>query len=298
MTLEYKAYAKINWYLAITGRRNDGYHTLQMLNSRINLFDQMWLTKSNKLSLEIIGNEPLVADNNNLIIKAAKALSTYVNKPLPCQIRIDKKIPVGAGLGGGSANAATTLHALNRLYSLHLPLEALEKIGLTLGADVPFCLQSTPCKVEGIGEILEPISFAHDQYLIIIKPEQSLSTKKVFSRVNLKNLKPSNMNNAIEALKNNDLKRLSQTLRNDLQPLSQALCPEITKALADLTKSGAHFAQMSGSGSSVYGVYKSSERAKITYRDLQKRYNNVYLSTAFGGALPTWSKDLEEIRGD
>jgi 4-diphosphocytidyl-2-C-methyl-D-erythritol kinase len=287
MTLQVKAYAKINWYLAVTGRRHDGYHTLQMLNSRISLYDKMWFTKSDSLSLEIQGQSELVAGGDNLIIKAVNALSAYANKPLPSKIRIQKNIPMGAGLGGGSADAAATLHAMNTLYDLQLPREALEEVGLQLGADIPFCLQNTPCKVEGIGEVLQPVALQHDQHLVLIMPRQSLSTKEVFSRLRMESLPPGDVDSAIKALENNRLEQLASCLRNDLQPISEALCPEISSALLALQKSGAIFAQMSGSGSSVYGVYESKDRAEKAFHSLQKQFGSVYLATAFGGSLPT-----------
>jgi len=234
--------AKLNLFLHITGRRDDGYHLLQSAFMLIDWSDTLHfeVRKDGLISREDLSWE-LPADD--LCTRAARALQQFTQCPLGAHIGINKSVPAQAGLGGGSSDAASTLLALNRLWNLNLPLEALLKIGLSLGADVPFFLNGRHAWVEGIGEVMRPISIPKARFLVL-KPHQGLETKAIFGSP--------------------WLKRDSETAtiagfaadafgfgRNDLQAVAQNLCPGVTQALKWLASQGL-IGRMTGSGSAVF----------------------------------------------
>ena len=178
-----KAYAKINWYLYVKGKRPDGYHDLDMIMQHIDLHDDLYIENlsDNELRLGITGSDALSISDDNLIIKAARMLQTHSGTTQGAYIRLEKRIPIGAGLGGGSADAAAVLTGLNRLWGLNYTLHQLQQIGLHIGADVPYCLEPSPAIVSGIGEQVQKVDFQQEAWLILLKPEASLSTKDVFA---------------------------------------------------------------------------------------------------------------------
>ena len=234
--------AKLNLFLHITGRRPDGYHLLQ---SAFVLID--W---SDTLHFELrkdglISREDLTWDlpPDDLSTRAARALKQHTQCPLGVHIGMKKCVPAQAGMGGGSSDAASTLLALNRLWKLHLPLETIVKIGLSLGADVPFFLYGRHAWVEGIGEIMTPIAIPHARF-IVTKPVQGLDTRAIFNSPMLeRNSEPVIITGfAADALNFG---------RNDLQAVAQAFCPGVTQALEWLATLGLN-GRMTGSGSAVF----------------------------------------------
>ncbi|ART49228.1 4-(cytidine 5'-diphospho)-2-C-methyl-D-erythritol kinase [Acidovorax carolinensis] len=238
--------AKLNLFLHITGQRADGYHLMQSVFMLIDWCDT--------LHFELRHDGLVIRDDlgpalpaMDLTVRAAQALRQAANCDLGVHIGVHKKIPAQAGMGGGSSDAATTLLALNRLWNLHLPLSALEAIGLTLGADVPFFLRGHNAWVEGIGEIITPLENAHQlprARFAVVKPEAGLDTKSIFSDPNLKRDSDSATILGFAAAQYN-------FGCNDLQPVAQALCPEVTQALDWLESRGLH-GRMTGSGSAVF----------------------------------------------
>jgi 4-diphosphocytidyl-2-C-methyl-D-erythritol kinase len=240
--------AKLNLFLHITGQREDGYHLLQSAFMLIDWHDT--------LHFEVRSNHPISREDlltplpdDDLIMRAARALQTGSGTTLGAHIRVEKRLPAQAGMGGGSSDAASTLLALNRLWGLQLSLEQLTRIGLTLGADVPFFLSGHNAWVEGIGEKITPISLPRSRFLVV-KPHAGLETRAIFSAP--------------------DLKRDSNTAiitgfaanpfgfgRNDLQPVAQRICPDVTKALDWLDSLGLK-GRMTGSGSAVFACVPSS----------------------------------------
>jgi 4-diphosphocytidyl-2-C-methyl-D-erythritol kinase len=240
--------AKLNLFLHITGRRADGYHLLQSTFMLIDWHDTLHFELR---AQSHISREDLLAPlpQDDLILRAARALQTLGGTPLGAHIRVEKRVPAQAGMGGGSSDAASTLLALNRLWGLKLSLKQLTQIGLTLGADVPFFLNGHNAWVEGIGEQLTPLALPRAQFLVV-KPPTGLLTQAIFSAP--------------------DLKRDSNTAiitgfaanpfgfgRNDLQPVAQRLCPDVTQALSWLDSLGLK-GRMTGSGSAVFACVPAS----------------------------------------
>jgi 4-diphosphocytidyl-2C-methyl-D-erythritol kinase len=268
------AYAKINWTLDILSRFENGYHEMDMLMQPISLRDEIEIESDNRLSLEIAGDISLPNAADNLIIKAAKALQSATGTACGAKIHLTKNIPTGAGMGGGSADCAAALTGLNRLWRLNLSVGELADIAVELGADVPFCLYGGLCRAQGLGERLALLPLEKTYHLIIIKPEKALSTKAVFSRFDLneRQNRP-NTEAALRALQSGDLMLLRASLGNVLTPISQILCPDITRSLAALNRAGAQASFMTGSGNAVVGVFKDIPSRDSAFSLLKDTFN-------------------------
>ncbi len=277
--MELKAQAKLNWTLDITGKRTDGYHLLDMLMQPISLCDTLTIEESGSLSLHIEGNEALQTEPDNLALRAAQALQKAVGTQKGARIALKKHIPTGAGLGGGSADAAAVLKGLNGLWKLNLPLKSLQDIGLSLGADVPFCLAGAPMRVRGIGERLSPLAVGRTFELVLIKPCEGLSTREVFTRSD--GMTPLHPQTAavMDALALGDLPLLRASAANALLPAALFLRPELSAALEALSQAGAPFVSMTGSGAVVYGAFKTAAEADAAYERL-KTFDYPFLERA------------------
>lgn len=234
--------AKLNLFLHITGQRADGYHLLQSVFMLLDWCDQL---NFDVRTDGVISREDLtwVLPEDDLCIRAARALQQASQCPLGVHIGIRKSVPAQAGMGGGSSDAATTLLALNRLWKLDLSVEALTAMGLSLGADVPFFLGGHNAWVEGVGEKITPIAIASERF-VVVKPDAGLDTRLIFSDLSLK--------------RDTELATISGFAvnnfgfgRNDLQAVAQTLCPGVNQALEWLASKGLN-ARMTGSGSAVF----------------------------------------------
>ena len=234
--------AKLNLFLHITGRRDDGYHLLQSVFMLIDWCDTLHFDVDLQGEIQRIDlNTPLPADD--LIVRAARALQSASGTTLGAEIRIDKQIPAQAGMGGGSSDAASTLLALNKLWGLNWPITELVPIGLKLGADVPFFLYGYNAWVEGIGEQISPVPLPASRF-VVVKPNEGIETARIFSHPALER--------ATKTATISDFAVQPYDFgRNDLQPVAQALCPEVEKALEWLQSFGLK-PRMTGSGSAVF----------------------------------------------
>jgi len=234
--------AKLNLFLHITGRRADGYHLLQSAFMLIDWCDTLHveLRSDGRISREDLDT---ALPENDLIVRAAKALKAHTATPLGAHITVSKRIPSQAGMGGGSSDAASTLLALNQLWQLKLGVEALAQIGLLLGADVPFFVRGRNAWVEGIGEIMTPLELPMGRY-VVVKPPDGLETRLIFSDPELKR-------DTKTAIISGFAANASGFGRNDLQPVAQRLCPGVHSALSWLESRGLN-ARMTGSGSAVF----------------------------------------------
>ena len=273
-----EAYAKINWSLDITGIRGDGYHLMDMLMQPVSIADEISLTPSGSLSITTGGWPPSRADDSNLAFRAASALKKETDYPFGAAIHVQKRIPIGAGMGGGSSDAASVLIGLNKLWKTNLSGEQLERIGLSLGADVPFFIRGGLTRTRGIGEQLESLACAVNFWLIVIQPCPGLSTAKVFSlwRENDVRIRP-DTEKALQALEQGSVTELCAGIGNVLQPVSEQLRPQISAACQSLRSQGAVQALMTGSGSAVFGVFRSSSSAEKAYKSLQPHYKTIFL---------------------
>jgi 4-diphosphocytidyl-2-C-methyl-D-erythritol kinase len=246
--------AKLNLFLHITGRRDDGYHLLQSVFMLIDWCDTLHveLRRDGQLTREDLTTE-LPADD--LILRAARALQAHAAPGQGAHIGVAKHVPAQAGMGGGSSDAATCLLALNRLWNLNLPLYRLAQIGLKLGADVPFFLGGHNAWVEGIGEEITPVVLPPARFAVV-KPPEGLDTHLIFSATDLQRATPVAIISGFAAdSERHEAPNLGNKVfdfgQNDLQPVAQRLCPAVTDAIEWLGDQGLK-ARMTGSGSSVF----------------------------------------------
>lgn len=234
--------AKLNLFLHITGRRADGYHLLQSAFMLIDWCDTLHFERraDGRISREDLTT---ALPQDDLVVRAARALQTLTATPLGVHISIAKSIPAQAGMGGGSSDAASCLLALNRLWKLNLPLTTLTQIGLQLGADVPFFLSGQNAWVEGIGEKIQPLNIPKARF-VVVKPRAGLATNAIFND-------PSLIRDTGTAIISGFAAYPFDFGQNDLQPVAQKLCPDVTTALAWLSHQGLS-PRMTGSGSAVF----------------------------------------------
>ena len=232
--------AKLNLFLHITGRRENGYHELQSIFQLIDLFDWLEFTQTDDADISIDGLSNVELEQN-LIYKATKILKPYAKQPTGLKISIEKNIPMGAGLGGGSSNAATTLIMVNQMWQCGLNKTQLAELGVQLGADVPIFVHGKNAWAEGIGEHLTFIDLDQKQY-IVLKPDCFISTQLLFSQKTLtRNTKPTKF--CAYQIKPSDF-------RNDFEPLARSLYPEVDEAMQYLDQFG--IAKLTGTGACVF----------------------------------------------
>jgi 4-diphosphocytidyl-2-C-methyl-D-erythritol kinase len=244
--------AKVNLFLHVVGRRADGYHLLQSVFMLIDWCDRLHLERRSdgRIARDDLTPGDLPADD--LCVRAARALQQATGCPLGVQISLDKRLPSQAGLGGGSSDAATVLLALNRLWGLNLGRAELARIGLALGADVPFFIGGRNAWVEGIGERMTPLNLPAGR-LAVVKPPGGASTPDIFSSPALKRDSETATIQGFAANSSSDLGACMAFGRNDLQPVAQALCPEVGDCIDWLASQGLS-ARMSGSGTAVFAA--------------------------------------------
>ncbi len=274
--LRLTARAKINWSLDILGIRSDGYHEMDMLMESVALADELTFLPAETLTLTAQGTA-VPAGESNLIMKAARALQAATGCRSGAQVALTKRIPTGAGMGGGSADAAAALIGLNRLWHTGLPDAELREIGLSVGADLPFMLWGGLARVGGIGEVLLPRVPSGKASLVVVQPCLPLSTKEVFSAYDsLRGVRHPATDRAEAALLARDFQTLSTAAGNVLAQASEAARPQIAEAVAALYALGAPFASMTGSGSAVFGAFYNTEAALAAYRQLKKRWRRCW----------------------
>lgn len=260
--------AKINLFLDVCARRPDGYHDIESVMQTVTLFDRVEITKYDGAMGAQIGISCSVSavpsDERNIVYRVAKAFFTYVNIPMyHVDFFIEKKIPVEAGLGGGSADAAAAIIGLDRLYETKLSVEQMCEIGVTVGADVPFCIKKGTATAEGIGEILKSCPPMPDCAILIAMPAGSkISTAEAYRKIDsMENTPHATLADMLEALRTCDLEALSRVLYNKFE----AVTPEETGAASlreQMLSLGAVGARMSGSGPSVFGIFRTVAEAK------------------------------------
>jgi len=248
---EYLSPAKINIGLHIISKREDGYHNIETIFYPIKLFDRLIFSESNKF--EIVCSDPSIPnDERNLIYKAKQILSDYVQKDFKIKIELKKVIPAFAGLGGGSSNAAITLIALNEIFDLKLTQKELFDLSSKIGSDVPFFILNSPAYAVGRGEILTPLTeFKLNYKVLLIVPQIKISTAWAYS-----NFKSSTKQFDLSLIKNsNDFENFKNKITNDFEAIVFPVYPELQEIKNKLIELGASFALMSGSGSSIYGLF-------------------------------------------
>lgn len=276
------AYAKINLGLRVVGKRSDGYHDLQMFMVPIDLHDTLWIEEAPHPSIFI--NERLGPIEENLIYKIYFGLKKRFNVAKDASIFVDKVIPVGAGLGGGSSDAAATLRGLNQLWGLHLSLAEMIDIAGSYGSDIPFFIGSYPAYVAGRGELIQELQSSNTLDMVCIFPSYSLSTKEVFANHSSTSDEVM-IQTLLAAYQKRSVHEIGQHLFNDLTIAASAVAtshgyesPLRYQSL--LLEHGALASSMSGSGSTVFGLYEDKEAAKRACQTLQSQYPTLKIWTA------------------
>jgi 4-diphosphocytidyl-2-C-methyl-D-erythritol kinase len=267
--------AKINWFLRVTGRREDGYHDIYTLMQTINLYDTLsFELTSGDISIDIVSDSTLdIPPEKNLIYKAANLLKKTTGCQSGISVTLRKKIPVQAGLGGGSSNAATTLLGLNILWGTRLSVSELSEIGAGVGSDVPFFIHGGIAVAEGRGEAITAFdSVPKGLALLIVKPDYGVSTPAAYRGIrNYSRKDPELPSRLIDVLINRKYERLPELISNDLEEPVFYIHPELRDIKERLLREGADAALLCGSGSSVFGVYRTRTaalRASESFRTL------------------------------
>lgn len=250
---------KLNLFLHVVGRRPDGYHLLQTAFQFIDLSDELRFWKRPAGVIERIGEVPGVPADLDLSVRAARALAAVASKDVGVAIEVRKHLPIGGGVGGGSSNAATTLVALNRLWGLDLPPDALARLGLSLGADVPVFVHGRAAWAEGVGERLTPVDFPEPVFLLI-QPDVSVSTAEVFGAAELTRDSP------VLTIRG----FLTTGGRNDCESVVRRRFPEVAEALDWLGRHAA--ARLTGTGSCVFAAMPDEESARAALEALPRRW--------------------------
>ncbi|OPX45791.1 4-diphosphocytidyl-2-C-methyl-D-erythritol kinase [Ruminiclostridium hungatei] len=274
-----KAHAKINLSLDVLSRRDDGYHTLQMIMQTIQLHDTITLEKIPS-GVEIICEAPYVPDNSsNIAYKAAEAMLQQYNIQAGVKIEITKKIPVAAGLAGGSTDAAAVLKGINMLFELGIEPAEMMRLGKTIGADVPYCIMGGTALAEGIGEILTSLPPAGNIPLLLVKPRIGVSTAWVYKSLEVKKItgKP-DTKLLMSAISAGDISTLALNMKNVLESVTCKRFPVIENIKKDLIRHGALGSMMSGSGPTVFGIFEDVEKAEYAFDKLKNSKHECILT--------------------
>lgn len=262
-----KSYAKINLFLKVLGRRDDGYHDILTLMQRISLCDEMTFSKKNAGIIVKCPGSDLPEDEGNIIVRAAEALFSYAHHNGGVEITVAKNIPIAAGLGGGSSNAAATLTSLNEMMGLSLAQEELMEIGAKLGADVPFFVLGETAWASGIGDTLMVADGMPKMWYVLINPGFEVSTREVYENLKLGLTKDTIKYNMPRS---KPMSQIVDDLTNDLEEVSSRLHPAIPQIKECLRVHGALGSLMSGSGPTVFGIFKSKQSALKAEEKLRK----------------------------
>lgn len=265
-----KAMAKVNLGLDVVRRMENGYHEVRMIMQTVGLYDELTFEKAEEGISLYVDDTSLPADESNLVYKAA-ALTKRERPFSGVRITLKKKIPMAAGMAGGSSDAAAAFHGLNRLFSLGMGLEEMKRMGVQIGADVPYCIVGGTMRCEGIGEILTPLPEAPEAYLVIAKPDISVSTRYVYENLHVETVAHHPDIAAVEAgIRAGDLDGMCLMMENILETVTERKYPVIARIKELLRESGAVTALMSGSGPTVFGIFRTRRDAQAAYERMEK----------------------------
>ena len=258
------AMAKINLGLDVLRRRENGYHDVKMVMQTVNIYDTLDFVKKEEPGIVVkVDAMELPTDENNLIYKAAKLLYERCRMEEGVEITLTKRIPIAAGMAGGSTDAAAALVGINRLFNLGLTMDELKEIGVKIGADVPYCIEGGTALSEGIGEILTKLPDAPDCFVVVAKPEISVSTKYVYENLHANELKyHPDIDGMVEAIREGNLDGVCSRMENVLETVTENKYPIISQIKKLLKDAGAENSLMSGSGPTVFAIFKEEEMAK------------------------------------
>lgn len=285
--IQLKALAKINLVLDVLRRREDGYHEVKMIMQTIGLHDDLEIRKTKTPGIQVKTNLYYLPTNeNNLVYKAAKLLMDEFQIQDGVSIQLKKRIPVAAGMAGGSSDGAAVLWGINQMYGLGLSMQALMERGVRLGADVPYCIQRGTALAEGIGEKLSVLPPMPKCTILIAKPGISVSTKFVYENLHANDLKPEqhpDVDSMIEAMRQKDLGLLCSRMGNVLETVTIPAYPVINEIKRTMMDNGAIGSMMSGSGPTVFGIFDSPAAAKQAVKAVRatKLAKQICLTTPY-----------------
>lgn len=279
-----RAYAKVNYSLDVVGVRPDGYHELRSVMQSVSLADGVEIRrKSRGFGLRL---DPPHADvgppEQNTAYRAWRLLCDRIGEELPVEVRLLKEIPAGAGLGGGSADAAAVLRGLDALFGLGLSAGELREVGKGVGADVPFCVSGGTALVEGVGEVLSPVAAPPDHRLLVVKPRQGADTGRVYRAYDASPARGDASGRVLSALRSGSLTGLAGSLGNDLAPVTKAMVPEVAELEMGLLEAGARGTSMTGSGTAVYGLFGDEDEASRAREEVDAPFVGVWAPVPVG----------------
>lgn len=281
-TITLKALAKINLGLDVLGKRDNGYHDVRMVMQTIYLYDHVTVEKTKESGITVETNLfYLPTDTNNIAYKAAKLLKDEFQIESGVHITLEKHIPVAAGLAGGSSNAAAVLVGMNQLFGLGLTQAELMERGVSLGADVPYCIMRGTVLAEGIGEVLTPLPPLPKCYVLIAKPGISVSTKMVYEKLDSQEItEHPNIDGILQGLEDQDIQKIASSMGNVLERVTIEKYPIIEDIKTAMKEAGALNAMMSGSGPTVFGIFDDRTVAKEAQKKLREMNiaKQVYLA--------------------
>jgi len=280
-----KGRAKINLTLDVVGKRENGYHDLEMIMQTVNLYDTIHIRKTKVPGIRLKANYSWLPTNEkNIAYRAAQLFFEESGINGGIAIEITKRIPVAAGLAGGSTDAAATLVGLNRLYETHYSREKLMEMGLKLGADVPFCIVRGTMLAEGIGEELTPLTPMPHTYVVLVKPPISVSTAVVYKNLDINDIKKHpETKTVIKALEEGNVQKIADYMSNVLEEVTTRMHTEIDDIKKEFMDQGAMGTMMSGSGSTVFGLFDTREAANraAKYFKIHHNIREVYVTTTY-----------------
>lgn len=277
--MKIKAYGKVNLSLDIVGKREDGYHFLEMIMQTIDLYDVINVVKIPS-GIEIKCNKSYVpTDRRNIAYRAAELFLETFKIKSGVRIEIEKNIPVAAGLAGGSTDGAAVIKVMNDLFNVNESKEKLASIGVAIGADIPFCIYGGTALIKGIGEEVKPLKNFKNHILILVKPNFGVSTKEVYGSIDIKKIhKHPNTKALIHAIEREDEKFISRNMKNVLENVTLNKHRVLKDIKHGMIKMGAEGSLMSGSGPTVFGIFDDMLKAQKCYDVMKKNFNEVYIT--------------------
>ncbi|MFA8438987.1 4-(cytidine 5'-diphospho)-2-C-methyl-D-erythritol kinase [Pueribacillus sp. YX66] len=283
MKITVKAPAKINLALDVLHKRNDGYHEVKMVMTTIDLADHLRITLLESDRIQIESTSGIIPnDKRNLAYKAAALLKERFAIKQGCKIEISKKIPVAAGLAGGSSDCAAALRGLNELWQLGLSLDELATIGAEIGSDVAFCVYGGTAVATGRGEIVKPISSPAPAWVILAKPSIGVSTADIYEQIDVSTCFHPNVEAMIQAIETQNYKDMCHKLGNSLEDVTLKLYPKVAKIKEKMKQLGADGVLMSGSGPTVFGLTQYDTKMRRIVNGLRGFCKNVYAVRLLG----------------
>ena len=272
--LHIRSFAKINISLNITKKRDDGFHEIDSVMLPISLHDSLVVSKLKNTNdnFVTVDDFSIGSFSYNLATFSIEKLQSIYHFNDKFRVLIHKVIPIQAGLGGGSLNAACTMKAVNSMLKLGATDDELIEISKSLGCDIPFFIKCKPARVQGVGEVLKPINVKNNYYVLIVKPELGCSTKEIYALSDTMELKTCNLENVVKALEEGDDNLLAENMYNALQDAAIKMVPQIQTIIDELKNSGLKIVQVTGSGSAVFAL--STDKALLTklLKKLEDRY--------------------------